>query len=135
ARRRCDCRRAPAVGRRAPPLPRRAPRRAVRLARRRPAPVASTNDRPRTPGHPPQRTSPSFPRPTASPRYCPLGPCSWPDGVPFISPPPPVAPPPVSADLHFSTSDSLMTMVSATSFTDRPVCRYLLTCLQLTSAA
>src|SRR5262249_26540155 len=55
--------------------------------------------------------------------------------APFLSPPLVSSPPPVSAALHFSTSDSLMTMVSATSFTDRPVCRYLFTCLQFTSAA
>src|SRR5262249_41011846 len=55
--------------------------------------------------------------------------------APFLSPPLVSPPPPVSAVLHFSTSDSLMTMVSATSFTDRPVCRYLFTCLQFTSAA
>src|SRR4029077_14187468 len=77
---------------------------------------------------------PPVPRPTASPAQCPLpfSPVSLPI-PPFVS-----APPLVSAGasaLHFSTSDSLITMVSATSFVERPVCRYLLTCLQLTSPA
>src|SRR5262249_48786200 len=51
--------------------------------------------------------------------------------------PPPAAPPAVpsfpACSWHFFTSDSSITIVSATSFTERPVCRYLFTCLQFTA--
>src|SRR5262249_62177438 len=60
---------------------------------------------------------------------------SWP---PFMSPPPPLASPAfgslAASSWHFFTSFSSITMVSATSFTERPVARYLFTCLQLTAA-
>ena len=79
-----------------------------------------------------RRTVQPYPRPTVSRA-----------SAPRRSPRPASAPPaaarswprPAPSALHFSTSDSLTTMVSATSFTDRPVCRYLLTCLQFTSPA
>src|SRR5947208_1749833 len=59
-----------------------------------------------------------------------------PRGPPFISPP--FASSAFAAlaasSWHFFTSFSSIPIVSATSFTERPVARYLLTCLQLTAA-
>src|SRR5438094_251441 len=62
-----------------------------------------------------------------------FAPPSWP---PFISPP--FASSAFGAlaasSWHFFTSFSSITIVSAPSFTERPVARYLFTCLQLTAA-
>src|SRR5579885_250054 len=60
--------------------------------------------------------------------------CS-PLSVPLVSPLPCSPCPAAACSWHFFTSSSLITIVSATSDTDRPVCRYLSTCLQFTVPA
>src|SRR5689334_17269912 len=55
----------------------------------------------------------------------------------FFSPLPwlPAAPSLAASAWHFFTSDSSITIVCATSLTERPVARYLFTCLQFTLPA